>query len=534
MTSVGSRLLIIIGGALLLPAGLQAQEDFEAFQRREAEQLRRFMSREDSAFASFLKREWKSFELSLADRPYVRPKPRTIPVAPPRGAADPSGGPAPTPAPVAPPVSTPATPPATPPTSAAPVDAPAAEAPAAPLPGGAIPSASALPSGRPRPRPIVPARDLDRGSANVLNAAFYGALVTVPRVELKLKPLPDDLTSQAVAAFWEQISAAPLKDVLASLRRHREQMALGDWAYAQLVYRTALTLANDDTTTARLVAWHLLVKSGYVARVGFKGRTVHVLLKSNELLYGTSFFTIDNARYYVIDLAGGLAPEVGSIRTYDRDHPEAKKPLGFQMASLPWFAEELRTRQLQFKYDGKTYQLAVGVNQNLIDFLTHYPQTELGGYLNAEIESTAMDNLVEALRPHVAGRTERDAVNFLLRMVQTSFDYKTDAEQFRREKWFFPEETLFYPFSDCEDRSILFSYLVRKLVPSVKVVGLLYADHVATAVKFSGAVSGDTRAHRGETYVVSDPTYIGADVGMEMPQYKSATPRVIEARAFQR
>ncbi len=395
-----------------------------------------------------------------------------------------------------------------------------------------MPSASVIPSGAPRTRPLPAPRDLGSAPANALNTVFYGALVSLPRVDLGLKPLPATLTTAAIADFWQQISSAQTKDLLAGLRRQRDMMSLGDWAYAQLVYRTSLGLAANDTTTARLIAWHLLVKSGYVARVGFRERTVHVLLKSTELLYGTSFFTIDGARYYVVDLAGGLAPSVGSIRTYDRDHPEATKALGFHMATLPIFAEELQQRVLRFQYRQQKYEIPVGVNRNLIAFLTHYPQTELNGYLNAEIESTAMDNLVAALRPHVAGRSELDAVNFLLRMVQTSFDYKTDRDQFNREKWFFPEETLFYPFSDCEDRSIMFAYLVRKLVPSVSVVGLIYADHIATGVRFSSNVPGDSRTHNGVRYVVSDPTYIGADAGMEMPQYKDANPNVVEARTF--
>lgn len=515
---------VIAAAAFLAPCEAGAQNDFEAFRRREAEQMRAFMSREDSAFTSFLKREWKDFELSLADRPLVRPKPTARPVAPPR---DPAPAPAGNPTPIPAPVTTPA-PAANPPASVTPD-------PAAPvLPGGAIPAAGVLPSGAPRPRPISSAAGLGNAPADALNTLFYGGFVSVPKVDLGLKPLPSDITSQSIADFWGQISKAPTKEVLAALKKHRDLMSLGDWAYAQLVYRTSLRMAGSDTTAARLIAWHLLVKSGYVARVGFKGQTVHVLLKSNELLYGTSFFTIDNAKYYVVDLAGGLSPSVGSIRTYDRDHPEATRALGFQMTSLPIFAEDLQPRMLRFEYRQRKYEIAVGVNRNLIDFLTYYPQTELRGYLNAEIESTAMANLVEALRPHVAGRAEADAVNFLLRMVQTSFDYKTDRNQFNREKWFFPEETLFYPFSDCEDRSILFSYLVRKLVPTVSVVGLVYADHVATAVRFSSPVAGDSRMHNGQRYVVTDPTYIGADVGMEMPQYKGTSPTIVEARAFGR
>ena len=86
-----------------------------------------------------------------------------------------------------------------------------------------------------------------------------------------------------------------------------------------------------------------------------------------------------------------------------------------------------------------------------------------------------------------------DAVNVLLRFVQTGFSYLTDSEQFGREKFMFPEETLSYPYSDCEDRSFLFAYLVSSLL-GLDVIGLDYPGHVATAVKFSSPVSPSASA----------------------------------------
>ena len=47
----------------------------------------------------------------------------------------------------------------------------------------------------------------------------------------------------------------------------------------------------------------------------------------------------------------------------------------------------------------------------------------------------------------------------------------------------FPEETINYPYSDCEDRSILFSYLVKNLL-HLDIVGVKYNDHLATAINF--------------------------------------------------
>ena len=122
--------------------------------------------------------------------------------------------------------------------------------------------------------------------------------------------------------------------------------------------------------------------------------------------------------------------------------------------------------------------------------------------------------------------SERQAVNFLLRFVQTSLKYETDDQQFGEENYLFPEETLFYPYSDCEDRAVLFACLVRSLL-NLEVVGIDYPGHVATDVAFSEAVEGDSVMYKGMRYVIADPTYINANSGMTMPNFKQYTPNVI-------
>ena len=125
------------------------------------------------------------------------------------------------------------------------------------------------------------------------------------------------------------------------------------------------------------------------------------------------------------------------------------------------------------------------------------------------------------------GRNEADAANILINFVQTAFQYQTDGQQFGYEKPFFVEELFYYPYSDCEDRAMLFSYLVRKLL-GLDVVLLDYPEHIATAVRFNGNVSGDYLMVNGQKYIVCDPTYIGASIGMTMPRYKTVSAKVLK------
>ena len=91
---------------------------------------------------------------------------------------------------------------------------------------------------------------------------------------------------------------------------------------------------------------------------------------------------------------------------------------------------------------------------------------------------------------------------------------------------FFAEESLHYPYCDCEDRSILFTRLVRDLL-GLPCILVYYPGHLAAAVRFSRRVDGDYLALDGERYTVCDPTYIGAPVGMTMPGMDNRSASVI-------
>lgn len=113
-----------------------------------------------------------------------------------------------------------------------------------------------------------------------------------------------------------------------------------------------------------------------------------------------------------------------------------------------------------------------------------------------------------------------------MNFVQTSFDYATDPEQFGAERPLFGDESFYYPYNDCEDRSILYSILVKDLL-GLDVVLLEFPGHLATAVHFTKPVSGDYLDIDGDAYTVCDPTYIGAPVGLMMPECRTQELKVV-------
>jgi hypothetical protein len=171
----------------------------------------------------------------------------------------------------------------------------------------------------------------------------------------------------------------------------------------------------------------------------------------------------------------------------------------------------------------------VPYDRRLVEYMGTFPQSEFELYFDTDGSPMLRQALLGELKKYTASMSQEEAVNFLLAFVQKAFAYKTDEEQFGYEKYFFVEESLHYPYNDCEDRSVIFAWLVHELV-GIRVVGLLYPKHMTTAVELKQGNAGyATVMHEGKRFVIADPTYIGATVGMAMPSYAKYQPtRVVD------
>lgn len=248
----------------------------------------------------------------------------------------------------------------------------------------------------------------------------------------------------------------------------------------------------------------------------------HCQAPSSGNIYEYTYLTIGGSRYYVVDKPSGR----GSFYVYERDFPRAQ-PFTWQMSKLPLLAGEDKMRTLQGQRFPEV-QTTVEISKGLVEFMNDYPRcNDWNSYAMASLSEQAKDGLYPVLRQSIDGKSKKEAADILLDFVQTAFDYQTDEQQFGKERPLFGDETLYYPYCDCEDRSILYSILVRELI-GLDVVLLHYPEHLATAVCFNGDVEGDYVVLNGKRYVVCDPTYIGSHVGEAMPNFKKTNATVIK------
>ena len=380
---------------------------------------------------------------------------------------------------------------------------------------------------KPIPKPVkvkpVPIVKLPKGK--MIEIKFYGQKLKFtydPKLHVRLALR---INEKAMSSYWSALSKADYEPLVKQINAQRKPLSLNDWGYALLVNEIAKAINPGRSSEQSLFSWFMLIKAGYQARIAYDSRQVFLLLPSRQQLFAAPYFTFDKVRYYALGF-DGKKQKPGRVFTYDGQYPGATKRMDMSLDKAINTGRSEKIKNVSFKFRNKTHRIRVGYDSQTVAFLKTYPQMDIGMYFDAKVNQSTGSPLLAQLKPLLEGKSEQEAVNLLLRFVQTSFKYKTDEGQFGIENYLFPEETLYYPYSDCEDRSVFFAWLVHSLL-GLEVVGLDFPGHISAAVHFNEQVHGDAFRHNGKRYVITDPTYINADAGMTMPDYKNKKPGII-------
>lgn len=367
----------------------------------------------------------------------------------------------------------------------------------------------------------TPTSPLYRGESG-RSKIVYGGLAFYLNNSLNRKCSLNGLNENAIADAYEALCNSDYKPLLADCAQIRKDLRLNDWGVFTLVRQVADTYCGTANESI-VMQQFLLNEMGYKARMARKATEDKMMLfvATDCSIYAHPYITLNGQNYY--NLSGNN--EQCQFYMCQKDSPKAKNSVGMQLKEAPLFPGTVVSSTHQAK--GSAARVTVDVPKALMDFYKDYPQCDYSVYFNAPVNAAMENRILSSLAPLVQGRNEADAANILINFVQTAFQYQTDGQQFGYEKPFFVEELFYYPYSDCEDRAMLFSYLVRKLL-GLDVVLLDYPEHIATVVRFNGNVSGDYLMVNGRKYIVCDPTYIGASIGMTMPRYKTVSAKVLK------
>ena len=535
--------------------GTQAQvvdDDFDSFIKTEVQSFDKFIDDANKQFISFLRNPWKEFEAKKPVEKRTKPEPvkpvvydeKKDPVAPPveldiedilgqstgeskqrpQGKINDGekvGFEKPQPKPTTPtakpatPATKPATPTAKPASPTAKPTTPAAK-PATPTSPTTPPAVVPVPTAKPSaPMSALYKESSEKQMINYCGQRFY--------VDKSLKGVCTigNMREKAVADAYEAMCKADYKPLLADCRQLKKDLKLNDWGVFLFV-RDASNALCVDAHASVVMQQFLLNELGYKSKMARRADRDQMLLfvATDCKMYGRPYFTKDGLNYYNL-----TSDETCQFYMCQEDSPKAKSSIDMQITNAPLLNSGMVNSV--HKNGVGTVAVSVDVPKSLMLFYKSMPQCDYSVYVNAKVNPAVADRLLSSLAPIVEGKSETEAANLLINFVQTGFKYATDQEQFGYEKPFFVEELFYYPYCDCEDRSVLYSYLVRNLL-KLDVVLLDYPNHIATAVCFNENVSGDFVTVEGKKYIVCDPTYIGASIGKAMPQFKRVAAKVLK------
>lgn len=382
-----------------------------------------------------------------------------------------------------------------------------------------------IPAPQPQPVPVAPIKEQPVVKEETVSFSVYGTRMSVRFTDDERFTL-SDCSEQSVSDAWKRLSGKAYNNTIRDCLELRITKQLSDWAYLQMLDKLSKACLGESNE-AVLLAAYIYCQSGYRMRLGTTNGKLFLLYATEHVVFNHYYFTIGTERYYVLNseelfmkICEVAFPKEQSMSLYVRQEQL------FDYA--PSELRHLKSRRYQ------DMDITTCVNKNVVDFCNEYPSSSRWDNVmsrwamlaNMPLERKVRESMYPQLSERIKGLSEKDAMERLLNWVQTSLVYEYDDKVWGGDRAFFAEETLYYPYADCEDRAILLSRLVRDLL-GLKAILVYYPGHLAMAVGFTEEVKGDYILLDGKRYVVCDPTYINASVGQTMPNMDNATAKVI-------
>lgn len=382
------------------------------------------------------------------------------------------------------------------------------------------------PQPEPQPQPVAPIEEVPVREEKKVTFTFFGTEGSV-RCDATRCPRITGAGRSDIAHGLELLSDSQFDNLILDCLQLRRDLQLSDWAYLNMLRSLSTTIAGTGTNSSVLLMAYLYMQSGYKMRLATHSNHLLMLYNSRHRIYDKVVYEIDGELYYCLDSLPAR------LNICQAAYP-GEKGLSLLVNSCQRLQNRMSQPRTITSRNYADFSLTTSVNLNLIDFYNTYPTSMLGDdfmtrwamYANTPLDSTVAIQVKTDLEGKLSGMGQKEAVQRLLNLLQTGLQYEYDNTVWGQDRAFFPEETLYYPYADCEDRAILLSRMVRDLM-GLRCILVYYPGHLAMAIAFTEDVQGDYIMTGQQRYVVCDPTFIGAPVGVTMPGMDNMAAKVI-------
>lgn len=366
---------------------------------------------------------------------------------------------------------------------------------------------------------------------------FYSEPIAIKYDTRMVLPIGSSISEEVFERFYFDLNNTSFLMVVGGLLSYKKKMELNDWLYYKLIDSFVETAFSDQSHNFRtLFSWFLLHKSGYQVQLNYVNNYIMLSVFSHNKIYDMPVRAEGNG--WFVDLTASNQSEIKRrLISYRSDFNinSKGKPFSFKLTQLPKLSNpKIVTKKLSFIHHDQLNVFSVKINESVIEMMFRYPELSIKEHADIPVSSYVKESLYRELDKITADMDHLQAVRFFLSFTRMSKSYETDKKAYNVQNLAFsPEETLYYKYSDCEDRSALFSNLVKEIL-GLDVVLVDFPGHASVAVQFekppkkAGAQSTPIY-HKGKPYYVCDPTGPGNHLRLgEYPHgFEDVTPRVI-------
>ncbi|MFK7905100.1 MAG: hypothetical protein AB8B69_08245 [Chitinophagales bacterium] len=366
---------------------------------------------------------------------------------------------------------------------------------------------------------------------------FYSEPIVIKYDTRMVLPIGNDISEEVFKRFYFDLKNTTYLMVVGGLLSYRKKMELNDWLYYMLIYEFVEEAFQGESKNFRtLFSWFLLHKSGYQVQLNYVNNSIMLSVFSHDIIYDMPVRAHEDG--WFVELTAyehTLIPHKVTSYRSDFNINSQGKPFSFRLTQLPQLSNpNIATKSFSFIHYGKLYPFSIDINESLVGMMFRYPELSIKEHAETPVSIQVRESLYEELDRLTADMDDFQAIRFFLSFTRMSKSYETDKAAYNVQNLAFtPEETLYYLYSDCEDRSALFSNMVKEVL-GMDVLLVDFPGHASAAVHFEKAPRIGTKEatpifHKGKPYYICDPTGPGNHLRLgEYPAgFETTTPRIL-------
>ncbi|MGZ5243886.1 MAG: hypothetical protein ACXWEY_05550 [Bacteroidia bacterium] len=351
---------------------------------------------------------------------------------------------------------------------------------------------------------------------SVLPLAFYSQSLEI-YYNTGLKQVNNiAFNEDASVRFTKLMEAAPYQELVQSLLKEKKNLHLSDWMYFLLLKKTTEEIYSGQDVNFRTMAqWFLLTKSGYRVKLLCNNQSANIFVHTKDMAFELPYIETGEGRF--VNISGHFdksAQKLAPLSDAQLLYNALGRSFDFAVTELPKIlTPAVYEKTLHFTHDKQSYEIVVKGDKSVISYLRNYPKLQLDAWARVPMSKVAYNSFIPAFRKLIEGKSQQDAVRMILSFTRNAFEYETDQNVYKEDNLIFsPEMTLLSPYSDCEDRAILFAFMAKELL-GLKTVLIEYPTHVSAAVNLPTSY-GKPLLFGGEAYTFCEPTGPQDDLGL--------------------